>query len=468
MHILHYPVDFVYRVKYNRITDFEDEVSMSVLERMAALLPDTAGVNEKGHLTLGGCDVVKLAAEFGTPLYIFDEATLRHNCAEFRNEFGGQRYADTLVIYAAKAFINRALARIFKEEGLGLDVVSGGELAIAKSAGFPMDKIYFHGNNKLREEIELAIGWRIGRIVVDNLYELALVNEVARKSKVTQDILLRLTPGIDAHTHQYITTGIIDSKFGLPIATGQAEEAVAKAMSASNLRLIGLHVHLGSLIFSIEPYQKAIEIVFQFAAEMKKKHSFTLQEFSPGGGFAVQYTQDTPAPDAAYYAKAIADSIHAKSKELGLKLPRLIVEPGRAIVGRAGVAIYRAGSIKEIPGVRKYVAIDGGMADNIRPALYDSKYEALVANKADQSDSERVSIVGKFCESGDVLVKDEDIPRVVPGDIIAIPVSGAYCLSMASNYNASLKPAIVMARDGKTRLIRRRESYDDLMRCDVD
>jgi diaminopimelate decarboxylase len=439
---------------------------MSVLEKMANILPDTAGVNEKGHLTLGGCDAVKLAAEFGTPLYIFDEATLRRTCADFRKEFG-QRYADTLVIYAAKAFINRALAHIFREEGLGLDVVSGGELSIARSADFPMDKVYFHGNNKLREEIELAIGWGIGRIVVDNLYELSLVNEVAKKARVSQDILLRLTPGIDAHTHQYITTGIIDSKFGLPIATGQAEEAVAKAMSASNLSLIGLHVHLGSLIFSVEPYQKAIEIVFQFAAEMRDKHGFTLREFSPGGGFAVQYTQDTPAPDTAYFAQAIADTIKSKSKKLGLKPPRLIVEPGRAIVGRAGVAIYRVGSIKDIPGVRKYVAIDGGMADNIRPALYGSRYEAIVANKADQKRLEKVSIVGKFCESGDVLVKDAAIPRVVPGDIIAIPVSGAYCLSMASNYNASLKPAIVFVKDNRARLIRRRESYDDLMSCDV-
>jgi diaminopimelate decarboxylase len=439
---------------------------MSVLEKMANILPDTAGVNEKGHLALGGCDVVKLAAEFGTPLYIFDEATLRRTCARFRKEFG-QRYADTLVIYAAKAFINRALARIFREEGLGLDVVSGGELSIARSADFPMDKVYFHGNNKLREEIELAIGWSIGRIVVDNLYELSLVNEVAKKSGVTQDILLRLTPGIDAHTHQYITTGIIDSKFGLPIATGQAEEALVKAISASNLRLMGLHVHLGSLIFSAEPYQKAIEIVFQFAAEMRDKHGFTLREFSPGGGFAVQYTQDTPAPDTAYFAQAIADTIKSKSKKLGLKPPRLIVEPGRAIVGRAGVAIYRVGSIKEIPGIRKYVAIDGGMADNIRPALYSSKYEALIANKANKSDFERVSIVGKFCESGDVLVRDADMPKVVSGDIIAIPVSGAYCLSMASNYNASLKPAIVLVKDGRARLIRRRESYDDLMSCDV-
>jgi diaminopimelate decarboxylase len=439
---------------------------MSVLEKMANILPDTAGVNEKGHLTIGGCDVAKLAVKFGTPLYIFDEATLRGTCAEFRKEFG-RRYANTLVIYAAKAFINRALARIFKEEGLGLDVVSGGELSIARSADFPMDKVYFHGNNKLREEIELAIGWGVGRIVVDNLHELSLVNEVARKAKVSQDILLRLTPGIDAHTHEYITTGVIDSKFGLPIATGQAEEAVAKALSASSLRLRGLHVHLGSLIFSVEPYLKAIEIVFGFAAEMRDKHGFELHEFSPGGGFAIQYTQDTPAPDVSYFARAISATIKSNSKELGLKPPRLIAEPGRAIVGRAGVAIYQVGAIKDIPGVRKYVAVDGGMADNIRPALYGSKYEAIVANKVNQKVLERVNIVGKFCESGDVLVKDAVIPRVVPGDIIAIPVSGAYCLSIASNYNASLKPAIILVKDGKARLIRRRESYDDLMRCDA-
>jgi len=440
---------------------------MSIQEKMANILPHTAGVNKRGHLTIGGCDAAKLAVKFDTPLYIFDEATLRGTCAEFYKEFG-RRYADTLVIYAAKAFLNRALARIFKQEGLGLDVVSGGELSIARSADFPMDKVFFHGNNKLREEIELAIGWGVGRIVVDNLRELALVNQIAKKAGITQDILLRLTPGIDAHTHEYITTGVIDSKFGLPIATGQAEEALVEALSASNLRLIGLHVHLGSLIFSAEPYRKAIEIVFGFAADMRERHGFNLCEFSPGGGFAVQYTQDTPAPDIAHFAQAICGTIRSKSKEFGLKPPRLIVEPGRAIVGRAGVAIYRVGAIKDIPGVRKYIAVDGGMADNIRPALYGSRYEAIVANKVNQKLLERVNIVGKFCESGDVLVKDAEIPRVVPGDIIAIPVSGAYCLSIASNYNASLKPAIVLVKEGKARLIRRRETYDDLMRFDVD
>lgn len=439
---------------------------MSVLDRMSALLPDTAGVSENGHLTLGGCDVVQLAAEFGTPLYVFDEATLRQTCAEYRRAFS-QSYGDVIVIYAAKAFINRALAMIIKEEGLGLDVVSGGELSIARSVDFPVEKVYFHGNNKLREEIELAISCRVGRIVVDNLYELPLVNEVAKEAGIIQDILIRLNPGIDAHTHRHVATGVIDSKFGLPIALGQAEEAVVKAMSSSNLRLIGLHVHLGSLIFAAEPYQEAIRIVFQFAAEMREGHGLDFREFSPGGGFAIQYTRDAPAQGVAYYAGAIAEAVQSSSKELGMQLPRLVVEPGRAIVGRSGVAVYRAGATKDIPGVRRYVSVDGGMADNIRPALYGSSYEALVADKVTEDEVEQVSIAGKFCESGDILVKDVEVPRVVPGDTVVIPVAGAYCLSLASNYNASLKPAIALVKEGKARLIRRRESYDDLMRCDL-
>ncbi|TET77252.1 MAG: diaminopimelate decarboxylase, partial [Dehalococcoidia bacterium] len=279
--------------------------------------------------------------------------------------------------------------------------------------------------------------------------------------------LLRLTPGIDAHTPRYVTTGVIDSKFGLPIALGQAEEAVVKAMSSSNLKLVGLHVHLGSLIFSAEPYQEAIRIVFRFAAEMRERHGLDFREFSPGGGFAIQYTRDAPAQGVAYYAEAIAEAIQSSSKELGMQLPRLIVEPGRAIVGRSGVAVYRAGATKDIPGVRKYISVDGGMADNIRPALYGSGYEALIANKVTEDEVEQVSIAGKFCESADILAKDVKVPRVVPGDTVVIPVAGAYCLPFASNYNASLKPAVVLVKEGKARIIRRRESYDDLMRCDL-
>ncbi|MDY6892975.1 MAG: diaminopimelate decarboxylase [Chloroflexota bacterium] len=439
---------------------------MSVLEPLSSLLPDSADVNEQGHLTIGGCDIVELAIDFGTPLYVFDETTLRRTCAEFRESFG-QHYDNSAVVYAAKAFINRALAQIIKEEGLGLDVVSGGELSIAKSINFPADSIYLHGNNKLREEIESAVSYKIGYIVIDNLYELSLVNEVAKQAGITQNILLRLSPGIDAHTHRHVATGIIDSKFGLPIASGQAETAIGEAMAASNLNLMGLHMHIGSLIFDAEPYREAIRVVFQFAADMAAKHSFDFREFSSGGGFAIQYTRDTPSSNAAYFAEAIAEAIRANCNTLDLQPPRLTVEPGRAIVGRSGVAVYRAGSIKDIPGIRKYVSVDGGMADNIRPALYDSKYEALVANKVTKDNVERVTIAGKFCESGDILVKDVSVPNIVPGDCIAIPVSGAYCLSLASNYNASLKPAIALVKDGKARLIRRRDTYDDLMGHDV-
>jgi len=439
---------------------------MSALDRLSALLPDTAGVNGEGHLTIGGCDVVELAADFGTPLYIFDEATLRRTCRDYREEFS-RVYPDSLVIYAAKAFLNRALATVIREEGLGLDVVSGGELSIARAVDFPMEKVYFHGNNKLRDEIELAVSCRVGRIVIDNLQEIPVIDKIAREAGIIQDVLLRLTPGIDAHTHHHVATGIIDSKFGLPITTGQAEEALVAAMSAATMNLIGLHVHLGSLIYSAEPYQEAIKVVFRFAAEIRDKHGFELHEFSPGGGFAIQYTQDTPAPDVTYFASAVAEAVQSSSRELGVKPPRLIVEPGRAIVGRSGVAVYQVGTIKEIPGVRKYISVDGGMADNIRPALYGSRYEALIANKATEDEVEQVSIAGKFCESGDVIAKDVLLPTVVPGDVVAVPVAGAYCLPLASNYNASLKPAIVMAADGEARIIRRRESYDDLMQYDA-
>ena len=423
-------------------------------------------MSSEGHLVIGGCDTVKLAAEFGTPLYIFDEATLRSKCAEFTEEFT-RRYADTQVVYACKAFINRALAMIFKEEGLGLDVVSGGELSVARSAGFPLEKVYFHGNNKGPEELQLAIKWGVGRIVVDNYYELSLLNEIAGEAGVVCEILLRLSPGIDPHTHRHTATGIVDSKFGFPIVTGQGEEALLQAMAAPNLNLIGLHAHLGSPIFEFEPYKEAVGAVLEFAAGMTRKHGFELKEFSPGGGFAIQYTRDVPAPRVADYAEVIVATFSSKCESSGLPLPRLIIEPGRSMVGKAGVALYTVGAIKDIPGVRKYVSVDGGMADNIRPPLYGSRYEAVIANRAGEAEAEKVTIAGKFCESGDVLIWDISLPRISPGDLLAIPASGAYCLSMASNYNLSLKPAIVLVREGEARLIRRRETYDDLVSCDL-
>jgi len=429
-----------------------------------SLFPLTAEVSEQGHLIIGGCDTVGLAAEFGTPLYLFDEFNLRSKCTECKAGFS-QHYADTTIIYAGKAFINKALALILKEEGLGLDVASAGELSIAHSVGFPLDQVYFNGNNKSAEEIELALEWRIGRIVVDNFYELTMLSEMAEKSGYKPDILLRLSPGVDPHTHKYIATGIVDSKFGFPLSS--VEEAVAQAMSAPSLNLVGLHFHIGSLIFEVEPYEQSIEVSLNLAAEMKRKYGFELGELNIGGGFAIQYILDSPAPPISTYAEVIVSKIISKCRELKLALPRLVVEPGRVIVGQAGVALYKVGVVKDIAGVRCYVSVDGGMADNIRPALYGSKYEAVVANKVLAKETEKVTITGKFCESGDILVEDVNLPPVSAGDIIAIPDCGAYCLSMASNYNAFLKPAIVLVKEGKAHLIRRRETFADLTRYDL-
>jgi diaminopimelate decarboxylase len=428
------------------------------------LFPLTAEVNDQGHLVIGGCDTVELAAEFGTPLYVFDEFSLRSKCHEFKTEFG-QRYPETTLVYASKVFLNRALAIILREEGLGLDVVSAGELAIARSVDFPMDMVYFHGNNKSAEELELALEHHVGRIVVDNFDELSRLGEIAEETGHIPDILLRLTPGVDPHTHEHITTGVIGGKFGFPLFS--ADKAMTKAMLTPSLNLVGLHFHLGSLIFETQPYHDAIEIVLECAAEMKQKHGFELEELNIGGGFAIQYTLDHPAPSISVYAEVIVSKLLSKCRELKLASPMLTLEPGRAIVGQAGIALYRAGVVKDIPGIKCYVSVDGGMADNIRPALYGAKYEALVANKVLKKEAGQVNIAGKFCESGDILVKDISLPQISAGDIIAIPDCGAYCLPLQSNYNASLKPAIVLAKKGKVRLIRRRETFDDLIGCDL-
>jgi len=427
-----------------------------------SLYPLTAEVSEKGHLIIGGCDTVDLAEEFGTPLYVFDELSLRRRCAEFKTEFG-KHYPDTTVVYASKAFMNKAMALIFKEEELGLDVVSGGELGIARLVDFPMNMVYFHGNNKSAEELGLALQWRIGRIVVDNFHELSLLREIAGEQSA--DILLRLSPGIDPHTHQYTTTGTVDSKFGFTLSTW--DEAVASAMSAPNLNLIGLHLHLGSGIFEIEPYQKAVEVVLEFAAAMKQKYGFELRELNIGGGFGVQYTLDSAPPPISSFAELISSEITGKCRELKLSLPRLVIEPGRAIVGQAGVALYRVGAVKDIPDVRCYVSVDGGMGDNIRQALYGARHEAMVANKVPEKEGGKVTIAGKFCESGDILIRDINLPPVSAGDIIAVAVCGAYCLPMSSNYNAAFRPAVVLVREGRARLIRRRETLEDLTRCDL-
>lgn len=436
--------------------------------RDTTVFPLDTTVNEKNHLVIGGCDAANLVAEFGSPLYVFDERTLREQCRGFVQAFAS-RYPHTRVIYAAKAYLNLALARILREEGLGLDVVSGGELAIARAAGFPMEQVYFHGNNKLPQELSEALAAGLGRYVVDNFHELELLNRLAGERGQRASVLLRLSPGIDPHTgHSHTTTGILDSKFGFPISTGQAADALRQAQAARHLDLVGLHAHLGSPIFEREPYAQGIEALLEFAARMRDEHGLELREFSPGGGFAVQYVRESPAPTPGEYAETIVPTLQQGLARLGLPEPLLVIEPGRAIVARAGVALYTVGARKEIPELRTYVSVDGGMSDNIRPAIYGSRYEAVVANRVDSDQQEVVTIAGKYCESGDILIKDIALPPLQAGDILAIPASGAYCLSMASNYNAALRPPIVLVRPGWARLIRRRETYQDLMSTDSD
>lgn len=439
---------------------------MNAVEQLKDILPVTAEVNADGHLAIGGCDAVELAQRFGTPLYVFDEETLRRMCRSFREEFLA-RHHDVRVVYACKAYIGRALAALLVEEGLGADVVSGGELAFLASVGFPPESIYFHGNNKSKTELQEALAYGVGQVVVDNFYELDVLSRLAAEAGRRQRVLLRVSPGVDPHTHAKTTTGVLDSKFGFPIATGQAEEAVRRALASSSLELAGLHFHLGSPIFELDPYREAIAIVLAFAAEMSARHGLELRELSVGGGFAVQYLPQEPPPSVGEYAEAIVSCLRAECHGRGLPLPRLSVEPGRAIVARAGVALYTVGAWKDVPGVRRYVSVDGGMADNIRPALYGARYSALVANRPLDGRRERVTVAGKFCESGDVLLWDVELPPLEPGDLLAVPAAGAYAPAMASNYNAAPRPAIVFVRNGEARLVRRRETYEDLMRCEL-
>ncbi len=427
--------------------------------------PATATVNDAGHLSIGGCDALELAHEFGTPLYVFDEATLRGITSAFQGAFA-ERYPASEVVYACKAFINVPLARLLAAYGLGFDVVSGGEASVLRAAGVSPERVYFHGNNKSPEELREAVEWGIGHIVVDGLSELALLNTEAARAGVVQPIMLRVSPGVDPHTHHHTTTGILDSKFGIPIETGQAEEAVRQAVAAPNLDLQGLHFHLGSPIFELEPYSRAIGVTMAFASRMREE-GLEMKRFSPGGGFAIAYTEADDPPSPAAYAEVICAAVKQGCQDYALPEPELVIEPGRAIAGPAGVALYTVGAIKDVPGVRTYVSVDGGMGDNIRPALYDATYVAVVADRALAPATETLTVAGKYCESGDILVRDAKLAPVSAGDTIAIPASGAYAPSMASAYNMNGRPAIVLVRDGEATLLRRRESYADLIAADA-
>jgi diaminopimelate decarboxylase len=427
------------------------------------LFPLTAEVDKKGHLLIGGCDAVSLADEFGTPLYVFDEADLRSRCRAYKTEFG-KRYRDVTVSYSTKAFLTRAMLKLVEEEGLDLDIVSAGELGFARAVNFPMERIHFPGNNKSVEELKMAAGYGIAHIVVDDLMELKTLIQIARGKKVK--VLLRLNPGVDPHTHKYNTTGISDSKFGLPRADW--DEAVATALAAPNLVVDGLHFHIGSGIFEVEPYVKSIDAVLAYAAAIKQKHGFEIRILSIGGGIGVQYTLDAAPPPLSAFAEAITSRLTERCKELKLVPPGLIIEPGRSIVAKAGVGIYTVGVIKNIPGVRTYVSVDGGMGDNIRYPMYGFRQEALLANRAAEKDIKVVTVCGRYCESGDILIKDIMLPGPKAGDILAEAGSGAYAVPMQSNYNAMCRPAVVFVKDGKARLVRRRETLQDLLRRDID
>ncbi|WDH81282.1 diaminopimelate decarboxylase [Paenibacillus urinalis] len=429
-------------------------------------LHGTSKVNESGHLEIGGCDTVQLKEEYGTPLYIVDETLVRKRAREYMDAFraSGLKFQ---VAYASKAFSVTAMCALAEQEGLSLDVVSDGELYTALQAGFPTERIHFHGNNKTPNEIEMALDARIGCFVVDNLIELQMLQAMAGERNQQVNILLRVTPGVEAHTHEYISTGQTDSKFGFDIGNGAALEAIERAVKQPNLKLLGLHSHIGSQIFEVEGFQMAVERVAAFAKEVKSKLNVVFPVVNLGGGFGIRYFEgDTPL-QVSQYVKAITDGVKLHFAGIAEELPEIWVEPGRSMVGEAGTTLYTVGAIKNIPGVRKYVSVDGGMTDNPRPALYDSKYEAMLANRANEATEETVSIAGKACESGDMLIWDLDLPQVESGDLLAVSCTGAYNYSMASNYNRIRRPAVVFVQNGESDLVVRRESHEDIVRNDI-
>ncbi|MGI6425609.1 MAG: diaminopimelate decarboxylase [Tepidanaerobacteraceae bacterium] len=427
----------------------------------------TGRSNELNHLEIGGCDTVELVKKYGSPLYVIDEDYVRENCRSYKNSLMNLQ-KDSEVIYAGKAFLTMEMCRLIQEEDLGLDVVSGGELYTAIKSGFPANRIYFHGNNKSYSELEMAVKYGVGRIIVDNFYELELLKDLAKNQQNKKiKVMLRLTPGIEAHTHEYIKTGQLDSKFGFGLGNGHALMAVESALSIRGLKLTGFHCHIGSQIFEKDPFKDTAKIMIKFAKTAKEQYGFETKEIDFGGGFGIKYIDNDKPLAVEDYISILYESVKESCKQYELPIPRILIEPGRAIIGEAGTTLYTVGAIKDIPGIRKYVSVDGGMSDNIRPALYGAKYSAVVANKVNNPLEERVSIAGKCCESGDMLIWDIDLPKIVPGDILAVFSTGAYHYSMASNYNMLPKPAVVFVKDKAARLVVRRQTYEDLLSNEV-
>jgi diaminopimelate decarboxylase len=425
------------------------------------LYPVTYRVNAAGHMEVGGCDLVELAREHGTPLYVYDEATVRQRSSEYVAAMGSAGQ----VLYSAKAFASPQFLRVVAEEGLGLDVVSAGELNLALRSGFPRDRVHFLGNNKSRQDIEAA--YRAGAtIVIDGAHEFELLGDIVPEGQRTP-VMLRISPGVKPDTLDHISTGQLDSKFGFSIESGAARKAVEEALRHPRLDLVGLHSHIGSQIFALGAYEDAMEIMLDLLVQLRDEAKFEPRKLGAGGGLGIAYTHQDDPPTPRHFVETVRHALDSGCAARGLKVPQLVVEPGRSIAGPAGVALYTVGSIKDIPGVRRYVAVDGGMGDNIRPKLYGARYEAILASAPNRAPEGKVTIAGKYCESTDILIKDIEMPELKPGDIICVPAAGAYCLAMASNYNGMPRPAVLMVRDGKARVMRRRETLDDLVAAEV-
>ncbi|MGU8810548.1 diaminopimelate decarboxylase [Clostridium perfringens] len=418
---------------------------------------------EGNELYVGGVKASDLSKEYGTPLYVIDEELVRGNCRRYYNAMKCEERGNR-VTYAGKAFINMSMCNLVNEENLYLDVVSGGELYTAYKAGFPLERIYFHGNNKSDYEIDLGVRLGIGRFIVDNIHELEVLNSIAQEYGRVQKVYLRITPGVEAHTHEYIKTGQLDSKFGFPVIGDTVYDAIKRSMELEYIELNGLHCHIGSQIFDLEPFEDTTEIMLNLINDIKETLGYEIKELDLGGGFGIYYTEGDKPKEIEEYCSVIINKADEICRKLNMNVPILSIEPGRSIVGNAGLTLYTVGAIKEIPNIRKYVSVDGGMSDNIRPALYSANYESLIANRVFDNSKEIVTVAGKCCESGDVLLNSIEMPRMETGDILAIMSTGAYGHSMANNYNRIPKAAVVSVSNGISKVMCKRETYEDLLR----
>lgn len=417
-------------------------------------------------LYFDGCNTVELAKSYGTPLYVLSEIAIVERCREIKETFLN-KYERTRAAYASKAFLTLAMCKIIEREGLCLDVVSGGELYTAIKADFPAERIEFNGNNKSLEELELAIDYNIGRIIVDGFDELDIIEDICRKKGKKTNILYRITPGVKSDSHDYIVTGKKDSKFGFPLDDDVIFPAIEKAINSPYVNFLGLHFHVGSQLHTNESHLKALNITLKLIKDLIERYDYVIKELNVGGGYGIRYTDADDRKPYAYFLDPIMEQIEEFSKNMNITRPDVVVEPGRSIVGEAGITLYTIGTIKDIKGVRKYVSVDGGMTDNIRPALYQAKYEGLIANKAGEPRNDLVTISGKCCESGDILIKDIYLPKAERGDILAVFSTGAYCYAMASNYNKNPMLATVLVKEGKSQVIVKRQTYEHMIANEI-